>query len=331
VCDPSPAARAFVADTFGVPAVAAVEELLDRQLDAVVIASPDALHLEHVLAAFARGLHVLCEKPLCYGTADIDRLIDARDHAGRVGQVAYMKRFDPSYEAALRLLPGTAKELRLVSVEVNDPDAWPFIAQHRYRSTADVPPALIEHVKALQREQVARAVDVPLEGDLFAGFTSAYCSALVHDVNATHGLLDALAVPEGKIVGAQLFAGGDGGLGTVRLLDGQAVWTMVHLTVPGLADYRERIALYFDDAVLELVFPSPWLNHQPTELRVRRSDGMVLQTTETRSGFAEAYLRELEGFWSAIVEGSAVRTPFEQARRDQTLLCGLARRAAGAA
>jgi predicted dehydrogenase len=105
---------------------------------------------------------------------------------------------------------------------------------------------------------------------------------------------------------------------------------MVHLTVPGLADYRERIALYFDDAVLELVFPSPWLNHQPTELRVRRSDGMVLQNTETRSGFEEAYIRELEGFWSAIVEGTPLRTPFEQARRDQALLCGLARRAAGA-
>ena len=62
-------------------------------------------------------------------------------------------------------------------------------------------------------------------------------------------------VLEGKVVGAQLFAGGDGGLGTVRLLAGQAVWNMVHLTVPKLADYRERIALYFDDAMLELVFP----------------------------------------------------------------------------
>src|SRR5689334_20283458 len=85
VCDPSPTARAFVAETFGVPAVATVEELLDRPLDAVIVASPDALHLGHVLGAFARGLHVLCEKPLCYGTADIDRLIEARDRAGCVG------------------------------------------------------------------------------------------------------------------------------------------------------------------------------------------------------------------------------------------------------
>jgi hypothetical protein len=134
-----------------------------------------------------------------------------------------------------------------------------------------------------------------------------------------------MGVPDGEVVGAQLFADGAGGLGTVRLLGGRAVWNMVHLTVPRLADYRERIALYFDDAVLELVFPSPWLNHQPTELRMRRSDGTVLHTTETRSGFEEAYVRELENFWSAIVDGTPVRAPFEQARRDQALLCAFVR------
>ena len=79
----------------------------------------------------------------------------------------------------------------------------------------------------------------------------------MHDVNAVHGLLDALGIADGEIVGAQLFAGGEGGQGAVRLLGGQALWNMVHLTVPGLADYRERITLYFDDAALELEFPSP--------------------------------------------------------------------------
>ena len=96
----------------------------------MVIASPDALHREQILAAFAKGLHVFCEKPLCYGVDDIDDVIAARDKAGKVLQVGYMKRFDPSYEAALKLLPGTAKTLRYISVEVNDPDAWPFVRHY---------------------------------------------------------------------------------------------------------------------------------------------------------------------------------------------------------
>ncbi|MFL5337660.1 MAG: Gfo/Idh/MocA family protein [Geminicoccaceae bacterium] len=329
VSDPSPTARAFVEENFAVPTVAEASELLARPLDAVLVASPDALHLEQVEAGLAAGLHVFCEKPLCYGVADIDRLIAARDRAGRICQVGYMKRFDPSYEAALRLLSESAATLRYVSVEVNDPDAWPFVRHHLYGRAADVPPAEAEAARALQREQVARAVGRPLVGALYQGFVSAYCSSLVHDVNAVHGLLDALGVPDGEVIGAQLFAGGDGGLGTVRLQGGRSVWNMAHLTIPGLADYTERIALYFDDALLELVFPSPWLNHQPTRLVVRRSTGHLLDTHETRSGFEEAYIRELEGFWSSVVEDAPVRNGFEDARRDQRLLCALAAHAAG--
>src|SRR5262245_1255183 len=102
VYDPSEKVRAFVAAEFGVAVVDDFARLLSSGLDAVVIASPDALHRAQALAAFAVGLHVFCEKPLCYGVADIDDLIAARDRAGKVLQVGYMKRFDPSYEAALQ-------------------------------------------------------------------------------------------------------------------------------------------------------------------------------------------------------------------------------------
>ena len=158
----------------------------------------------------------------------------------------------------------------------------------------------------------------------YKGFTGAYSSSIVHDVNAVHGLLDALGIPDGEIVGAQLFAGGEGGQGAVRLLGGQALWNMVHLAVPALADYRERITLYFDDASLELEFPSPYLNHQPTRLTLRKSDHHTLSVQEIRSGFEEAFVEELKGFWSAIVEGTAVRNTAEAARRDMALLAGLA-------
>lgn len=325
VYDPSQKVRAFVEEEFGLKTFAELDELLAMPLDAVVIASPDALHLEQSLAALARGLHVFCEKPLCYSAEDIDELIAARDRAGTALQVGYMKRFDPSYEAALKMLPGTAQALRYVSVEVNDADAWPFV---RHQSTCrgdDVPAMLIAATAAKQRDQVERALPGIDDADTFRGFVGAYCSSIVHDVNAIHGLLDALGVADGDIVGASLFAKGEGGQGAVRLLDGQALWNMVHLAVPGLADYRERITVYFDDASLELEFPSPYLNHQPTRLTLRTSDGHTLSSREIRSGYEEAFVEELKGFWSAIVEGRPVRNTAEHARRDMVLLAGLTR------
>ena len=110
----------------------------------------------------------------------------------------------------------------------------------------------------------------------------------------------------------------------MRLLGGKALWNMVHLKVPSLADYREHITFYFDDAVLELEFPSPWLNHQPTRLTIKKSVGHILASEDVRTGFEEAFIEELKGFWSAIVEGKPVRNTAEQARRDMNLLGGLA-------
>ena len=100
---------------------------------------------------------------------------------------------------------------------------------------------------------------------------------------------------------------------------------MTHLVVPAVADYSERIALYFEDRIIELVFPSPYLNHFPTRLTVRQSDGRRLETREIRPDFGEAFVRELEAFWSSIATGAPVRNTVEQAKRDQTLLRDMAR------
>lgn len=325
VCDPSAIARNFITAKYGFKTFETAEQLLDQPLDAIAVASPDALHKEHILAGLTRGLHVFCEKPLSYAPSDISELIAARDASGKVLQVGYMKRFDPSFEAAIELMPGTAKTLRHISVEVNDPDAWPFIRHHDWQAGKDVAPALIDEVKAKQKEQVKRAVGIELEGLSFKGYTGAYCSSLVHDVNAVHGFMESMNIPDGEIAGAQLYAGGEGGHGSVRLLQGQTLWTMTHLAVPKLPHYRERITLYFDDASLELEFPSPYLNHQPTLLTIKTGDGHKLNTREINSGYQEAFIEELKAFWSSVVEGKPVRNTAEHARRDMTLLANLAR------
>ena len=59
--------------------------LLDlRDLDAVVITSPHALHAGHALDALHAGKHVLLEKPLATRWDDAKLLVDAADKAGTV-------------------------------------------------------------------------------------------------------------------------------------------------------------------------------------------------------------------------------------------------------
>jgi hypothetical protein len=155
------------------------------------------------------------------------------------------------------------------------------------------------------------------------GYTNSYCSSLIHDINAVHGMLDVMGIDTGKIVGAAFFADGDGGHGCVRLSGCKGLWQMSHLFVPKVADYIERIALYFDDVTFELTFPSPYLNHFPTRLVVARSEGNVWQKTEYRASYEEPFVRELIGFWSSVVEGTPVRNTVEAASRDLRLIAQL--------
>lgn len=69
------------------------EELLARDdLDAVSVCVPNFLHAPVALAAFAKGLHVLSEKPLARTGAEAEQISQAAIQAGRVLQVAFNHR-----------------------------------------------------------------------------------------------------------------------------------------------------------------------------------------------------------------------------------------------
>jgi predicted dehydrogenase len=326
VADPSAAVRAHLEARYGVATFAETAVLLERPLDAVVIASPDPMHPAHIAAGLEQGLQVLCEKPLCYAAEDILRLDALAAGRGLVLQAGYMKRFDPSYEALLGLLADPRGALRQIAVEVTDPGALPFTRHHAWQAGTDVSPELSEALAAARAEQVARAVPVALDALGFRGFCGPYASSLVHDVNAVHGMLDVLGIGDGEIAAAAVFAGGRGGQGAVRLKGGEALWTLSHLTVPDLPHYSERITLTFEDAALELEFPSPYLNHQPTRLTVREGTGATLGAREIRTSYAEAFVEELRGFHRAVTEGGPVRNTARAAARDLSLVAGLAAR-----
>jgi predicted dehydrogenase len=85
------------AQEHGIPQVAdSFEEAFAvTGLDAVSVASPPATHVEVVGAALARGLHVLCEKPLGRNATEAQRMLESARAAGVVHAVNYDYRVAP--------------------------------------------------------------------------------------------------------------------------------------------------------------------------------------------------------------------------------------------
>jgi predicted dehydrogenase len=327
VADPSAKVRAHLAARWKVATTPSPEALFDSGLEAVVIAAPDPLHAGLVTAALDRGLHVFVEKPLCYAVAEADAIARTRDRAGRVVQVGYMKRFDPAYEALAARLCGQGKRLRYLSVEVNDPDAAPFTAHCDIVAGDDLPATLIAATTKTRAAQIRFALGTEPTAGQLRGFAGPYCSSLVHDVNLVHGLLAKMGVETGAVVGAAWFANAAGGHGAVKLTGTDAIWSMAHVTVPAVADYLERVSVWLDDRLYELQFPAPYLNHMPTLLLEKKSEGGRTETITHRLSYREAFVEEMKGWWEAIVQGTPVRNTVEDACRDMALLAALGQRA----
>jgi len=80
-----------------------LEAMLEcKELNAVVIATPDKFHAPAVKAIAAAGKDMLCEKPLALNLADAEEALAAVAKAGVRMQVGFMRRYDPSYSAAMK-------------------------------------------------------------------------------------------------------------------------------------------------------------------------------------------------------------------------------------
>lgn len=103
--DPDKDVASRAAAELDVPACASPEELLERDdVRVVVIASPARFHAEQAVAALARGKDVLLEKPMAHTLDDCDRVIAAATRTRGRLQLGFMRRYDPAYAEAKRLI-----------------------------------------------------------------------------------------------------------------------------------------------------------------------------------------------------------------------------------
>jgi predicted dehydrogenase len=322
LADASASVREALRQRYGLQHVHAdMNGILTSGLDAIVIAAPDAFHPDLAVAALEGGLHVLCEKPLALTLSGCDRIAAARDRSGRVLQVAYMKRHDPAYKRALELLPADIADVKLISVEVNDPDFAPFVAHLPMTWPNDIPAALRSDSRAATAAQLREAAGTDLTDIGARALGGGYLSSLVHDVAVVHGML--LHLGEDLPVAADHGALFDQGRG-VQLafgLPGGGRVSMTHLSLTGVPDYTERVTVYCTDRIVELTFPAPYLRHEPTRLTLRRGrPGHALETTDYRASYEESFRDQLRAFHAAACGEAPVATPLEQARRDVELL-----------
>ena len=97
VCDTNVQAAKSLSVAFGGTVVSAMEDALDEQPDAVIIASSTASHGDVASACILTGTPFLCEKPLASNLESALEIAESAKVAGIAAATAFNRRFDPGY------------------------------------------------------------------------------------------------------------------------------------------------------------------------------------------------------------------------------------------
>lgn len=100
VCDADGDRARSIGEAFGAADITTdpVASIQRKDVDAVLIASPDETHADLTLASISAGKPVLCEKPLAPTAQDCLRIVEAEVKIQkRLVQTGFMRRFDQPY------------------------------------------------------------------------------------------------------------------------------------------------------------------------------------------------------------------------------------------
>ncbi|SAK88968.1 Gfo/Idh/MocA family protein [Caballeronia ptereochthonis] len=104
IADPPPLARAFARDN-DARWFAGIDTMLDAvEPDGVIVATPNANHVEAGLACIGRGIAVLMEKPIADTVEDARKLVDAAKQADVPLMVGHHRRHNPILRRAREIM-----------------------------------------------------------------------------------------------------------------------------------------------------------------------------------------------------------------------------------
>ena len=273
-----------------------------------------------VVAAFEAGKHVFVEKPMCASLEDADRMFAAQEKAGRVGQVGYMKIFDPAFVVAEREVKAM-DDIRFVQVNHLHPRNDLHLSQFDVRHFDDLPRDVIEEDREKNEGARTQAIgEVSPELQRAFGVLS---GSMIHDI---YGMRLALGMPE-RVVQTEVWREGRAITYTLAYEGGfRCVASWVDLTE--LWDFKETLEVYGDTKRVLLSYPTGFSRGQLSRVLVQGIDeeGTSFRR-EPAISWDNAFVVELKHFYDCMVRGSECRASIRSARNDIGLIIDVIKKA----
>ena len=291
-----------------------IDALLESEvIDALVVLTSGS-HGAATLAGLDRGLPVFVEKPLAYTLAEADaiaaRLVEQPADGGRERtgaarlQLGYMKLHDPAVVRALAVGAETSQSepIRSIEVTVLHPTSESQLSHARLLPPArDVSADVVAGLRSEEHLLVQAALGPAAAAAIGRLYSGIFLGSVVHDLAIVRAFagdpvgIDSVDVwPDGAWPPSVSLTG--------RLASGGRLSIRWHF-LPDYPAYREEVRVVRGGSTIELEFPSPYLLHAPTALRITETDRGARRDTVV-SSVVEAFEEELLAFHALVVDGA---------------------------
>jgi myo-inositol 2-dehydrogenase/D-chiro-inositol 1-dehydrogenase len=315
IADLSPSLIATIGDRYRVPGRArfdGLDGLLTADgIDGLLVLTSGS-HGSAVTAGLDRGWSVFAEKPLAWTLAEADEIAErlAGDPSRKL-QLGYMKLYDPAVVRGVAAAAGLGP-VRSIEVTILHPSDQRQLSHARLLPPpTDVPATTLDSIRA--EADRLRMLAVGSSGDVGRLYSDIVLGSIVHDL----ALIRAFA---GDPTGIDLVDTWPAGRWPPSVaiggrLEGEARFAVRWHFLPDYAAYREQVRVVYEAATIELEFPSPYLLHAPTRLRITELEGDARRDRRYAS-VDEAFEEELLAFHGLITAGHQPLAGLAEGRAD---------------
>ena len=320
LCDVSPAILEKLGKLWNVETLTTDQHELVKQsdVDAVLVANPNAFHAEATLAAIAAGKHVLVEKPMCITRREAEEIMAAQKKSNLVVQVGYMRRYAPAFLDGCEAVKGM-KEIRFARVR-DFLGANSLVINPTSRVIRDEQlPEAVQNEGRLRDEAL---VNEALGGTPTESLKRAYRLMLglsSHDLSAMRELL---GMPNRVIFAAQR----SDGLYLAAAFDYGPYICQFETGVDRIARFDAHLEVYGNNKVVRIQYDTPYIRNSPIRLIVTENNGRGGVTNlDSHPTWGDPFVAEWNAFYDNVTEVKAPKTGPADFAQDLDLFSEMAR------
>jgi predicted dehydrogenase len=294
-------------------------ELVTRNdVDAILVANPNAFHAEVTLDAIAAGKHVLVEKPMCVTRREADQIVGAQKNGNVVVQVGYMRRYAPAFLEGCQEVK-TIKEIKFARVRdflgLNS-----LIVNPTSRVVRDE--QLPDSVKNDSKLRDETLMDEALGGNPSPVLRRAYATMLglsSHDLSAMRELL---GMPNKVLFAAQR----GGGLYLAATFDYGPYICQFETGIDEIPRFDAHLEVYGNEKVVRIQYDTPYVRNLPIRLFITEDNGRGgVTNVVSHPVWGDPFVAEWKTFYENVIENKAPKTGPADFAQDLELFAEMAR------